>query len=105
MNAEAPHAEVAPARTSGKDLRSRLQGRSTLVHTGRVVRAVGTSLRVSGLPARIGQRCEVHDPISDTRVMADVVGIDKGDAVLVPLGPIQGIAVASNVRVTATSSH
>lgn len=101
MSTDTPLAEAARLRSRGGELRARLQGRSSLVHTGRVVRAVGTSLRVSGLPARIGQRCEVHDPISDTRVMADVVGIEQGHAVLVPLGPIQGIAVASNVRVLA----
>lgn len=70
-----------------------------MVHTGRVVRAVGTSLVVSGLPARIGQRCEVVDRHSGGRVLADVVGIDRGDAVLVPLGGLDGIAVDSEVRV------
>ncbi|MFK7994284.1 MAG: FliI/YscN family ATPase [Granulosicoccus sp.] len=82
-------------------LRSRLQGRSTVRYTGRVVHAVGTSLRVSGLPVRIGQRCEVHDRVTDTVVLADVVGIDKGDAVLVPLGGIQGVAVDSTVRIVS----
>ena len=64
-----------------------------------MVRAVGTSLVVSGLPVRIGQRCEVVDRHSGGRVLADVVGIDRGDAVLVPLGGLDGVAVDSEVRV------
>ena len=83
------------------DFRTRLQACSTVQYTGRVVRAVGTSLRVSGLPVRIGQRCEIRDRVSDGRVLADVVGIDNGDAVLVPLGGIQDIAVDSAVRIVS----
>lgn len=86
---------------STHELSARLQGRSTVQFTGRVVRAIGTSLRVSGLPVRIGQRCEVYDRLSGTSVLADVVGIDKGDAVLVPLGGIQGVAVDSTVRIVS----
>ena len=98
--------EPAQRRLSSKGpsthgLSARLQGRSTVQYTGRVVRAIGTSLRVSGLPVRIGQRCEVHDRLSATTVMADVVGIDNGDAVLVPLGGIQGVAVDSTVRIVS----
>lgn len=84
-----------------RDLRTRLQGRSLLLHTGRVVHAVGTSLLVSGLPARIGQRCEVIDSVSNTCVLADVVGIQQGKAVLVPLGRLEGIAVESTVRIVS----
>ena len=93
--------EVAADGSLTHDLRSRLQGRSMVRHTGRVVRAVGTSLQVSGLPVRIGQRCEIHDRVTETSVLADVVGIDNGDAVLVPLGGIQGIAVDSTVRIVS----
>ncbi|ASJ70505.1 FliI/YscN family ATPase [Granulosicoccus antarcticus] len=87
--------------TPVRELSARLQGRSMVQYTGRVVHAVGTSLRVSGLPVRIGQRCEVHDRISNTVVLADVVGINNGDAVLVPLGGLQGVAVESTVRIVS----
>ena len=80
-------------------LRDRLRGRSTVRHTGRVVHAVGTALRVSGLPVRIGQRCELGDRHSDARVLADVVGLDRGDAILVPLGGLDGVALDAEVRV------
>lgn len=94
-------AELAADPVLTQDLRARLKGRSTVRHTGRVVQALGTSLLVSGLPVRIGQRCEVHDQLTDTVVLADVVGINRGDAVLVPLGGIQGIAVDSSVRIVS----
>jgi len=80
-------------------LRARLSRQSTLLHTGRVVRALGTALQVSGLPARIGQRCQIVDRRSGVATFADVVGIEHGDAVLVPLGGLDGIAVDSEVRV------
>ncbi len=82
-------------------LRERLNSGSTLEHVGRIVKAVGTSLRVSGLPVRIGQRCEVRDRDSGQIVQADVVGLEQGDAILVPLSGLHGLAVDSEVRVVA----
>ena len=96
--------DIPETRHRAHELRTRLQGRSMVQFTGRVVHAVGTSLRVSGLPVRIGQRCEIHDRISDTLVLADVVGINNGDAVLVPLGGLQGVAVESTVRIVSESA-
>ncbi len=85
-------------------LRARLRGQTSVRHVGRVVRAVGTGLRVSGLPARIGQRCEIIDQVSGTRVLADVIGVDAGDALLVPLGGLTGVAVNSTVHVIAEAA-
>lgn len=96
-----PLAEQLDSQCVSDDFQRRLLGRSTVQYSGRVVSAVGTSLKVSGLPVRIGQRCEVQDRLSNTSVLADVVGIDKGDAILVPLGGIHGVAVDSSVRIVA----
>lgn len=85
-------------------LRARLQGQTTVRHVGRVVRAIGTGLRVSGLPARIGQRCEIVDQGTGKRLLADVVGVDCGDALLVPLGGLTGVAVNSTVQVIAETA-
>lgn len=79
-------------------MREKLFSQSTVSHVGRVVRAVGTSLRISGLPVRIGQRCQIVDRHSGHRIQADVVGLEQGDAILVPLGGLQGIATDSEVR-------
>lgn len=81
-------------------LRERLQSGSTLTHVGRVVRAVGTSIRVSGLPVRIGQRCQIQCKATEQVLFADVVGIEQNDAILVPLNTLHGVSVDSEVRVT-----
>lgn len=83
------------------ELRERLFRQSTVGHVGRVVRAVGTSMRISGLPVRIGQRCQVVDRHTGHKMQADVVGLEQGDAILVPLSGLQGIAVDSEVRVVS----
>lgn len=83
------------------EMRERLFGQSTVAHVGRVVRAVGTSMRISGLPVRIGQRCQIVDRHTGRKVQADVVGLEHGDAILVPLSGLHGIATDSEVRVLA----
>jgi len=90
------------ARSSGEvsaAVRQRLQGHRTVRHTGRVVRAVGTSLRVTGLPVCIGQRCEVRDSRGELCVTGEVVGFDQHEAILFPLGAIRGIALDADVHI------
>ena len=82
-------------------LKAKLRGRATVRHSGRVVRAVGTAIRASGLPARIGQRCRIGNPFSEEFILADIVGVDRGDALLVPLGAIDGVAVDSEVHIVS----
>ena len=95
----APLARVIETPVS--ELKARLRLGSTVEHEGRIVKAMGTAIRVSGLPARIGQRCSIHSGGHAEPVLADVVGIDQGDAILVPLGQLQGIAVDSVVSIAA----
>lgn len=73
------------------------QGR-TVVERGRVVQAFGTTLRVSGLTARIGQQCMIKDQRGH-RLQAEVVGFANGDAILVPLAGLQGLACDAQVEV------
>ena len=87
--------------TPVSELKARLRLGSTVEHEGRIVKAMGTAIRVSGLPARIGQRCSIQSSGQTEPVLADVVGIDQGDAILVPLGLLRGIAVDSVVSITA----
>lgn len=96
----AVNAETALVQATS-NMRERLFSHSTVTHVGRVVRAVGTSMRISGLPVRIGQRCRVEDRHTGLSIQADVVGLEQGDAVLVPLSGLQGIATDSEVRVVA----
>ena len=75
----------------------RLRALRTVRHTGRVVRALGTSLRASGLPVRIGERCEIHDRHGGRTTLAEVVGFERGEAILVPLDGLHGIALDAEV--------
>lgn len=78
-------------------LDERLRTLRTVRHTGRIVRAVGTSLRASGLPVRIGERCEITDRASGRTSLAEVVGLERGEAILVPLDGLHGIALDAEV--------
>jgi ATP synthase in type III secretion protein N len=64
---------------------------------GRLVSVVGTTLRVSGVTARIGENCEIVDPETDFNIWAEVIGLAQGDAILTPLGDIRGLSPASEV--------
>lgn len=66
---------------------------------GRVRGAVGTSIRVSGISARIGQTCAMLGPAGDTVMMAEVVGIADGEALLAPLGDLRGLSNETEVVV------
>ncbi|MEJ2622329.1 MAG: FliI/YscN family ATPase [Candidatus Thiodiazotropha sp.] len=71
----------------------------TLHRKGRVVEAYGTSIKVSGINARIGQQCVITDKNKSHKIYADVVGISGENAILLPLGNIQGVAQDSEVIV------
>jgi len=75
-----------------------LVGGVAVEQIGRVVRAYGTTVHVSGIDARIGQRCTIDTPGSTGHRFADVVGIADGQLILYPLGPLEGISTRSEVR-------
>jgi ATP synthase in type III secretion protein N len=64
---------------------------------GRIVGALGTTLRVTGVRARIGENCEIVDTETGFRLWAEVVGLADGDAILTPLGDMRGLSLASRV--------
>lgn len=76
-----------------------LQKARTVSQRGRVVQAFGTMLRVSGIHARIGQQCHIVDPDTGSTLAAEVVGFADGHALLVPLAPLHGVALNSEVEV------
>jgi type III secretion protein N (ATPase) len=71
----------------------------TLYRKGRVVEAYGTSIRVCGINARIGQQCLITDKSKTHSVIADVVGLSGENAILLPLGSLHGVAQDSEVTV------
>ncbi|MDR2155945.1 MAG: FliI/YscN family ATPase [Burkholderiaceae bacterium] len=76
------------------------------VARGRVVQAFGTTLRVSGLRVHIGQQCLIRDPAHPQAepLRAEVVGLREHDAILVPLGHMQGVSMGSEVEVIEQGS-
>lgn len=68
---------------------------------GRVVEAYGTLIRVTGVPARIGELCRLRDPGNGHELLAEVVGIRRHITLLNPLGPMEGVSGAMEVEVVA----
>lgn len=96
--AGAPARDLPPALHHA--LHHALQQVRPLAQRGRVVQAVGTMLRATGLDVRIGQQCCVRDPLHPALGMlrAEVVGLAEGQALLAPLGTLQGLAVGAEVE-------
>ena len=72
---------------------------STVEKRGRLVEAIGTTLRVTGIDARIGQMCEIVEPASGYSVPAEVIGLAGEAAILTPLTDVRGLSVSAEVLV------
>ena len=70
----------------------------TVRRTGKVRRAAGILMRASGIDASIGQTCEIYDPQTEKTLLAEVVGLEGGEAILSPLGDTQGLSASAEVR-------
>ncbi len=77
-------------------LRGRLAQTSALLPTGRVESVVGLSVRVSLPGARVGDALTIHR--RGGPLLAEVVGIEGGHAVVMPLGEARGIAADDMVH-------
>jgi ATP synthase in type III secretion protein N len=84
-----------------------LAGLNPLVERGRVVQAFGTTLRVSGIAARIGQQCLVRDPHRPLAqaLRAEVVGLAGDEAILVPLAGLDDLAAGAEVELLEGGSR
>jgi type III secretion protein N (ATPase) len=76
---------------------SALRSVDTLKRVGRVAEARGTLIRATGVNARIGEVCELRDPGSSQILTAEVVGIERGTALLTPLGTLDGLSTDTEV--------
>lgn len=65
--------------------------------SGRVTEAVGLLLRAAVPGARLGEICAVRSPHRTQALRAEVVGFRGGEALLMPLGSSQDIALGSEV--------
>ena len=82
----------------GHGLAAKLAAAPSVRRTGRIRRAAGILIRASGIDASIGQTCEIHDPQTDKTLLAEVVGLEGGEALLSPLGDTQGLSASAEVR-------
>lgn len=64
---------------------------------GRVLDAVGTLVKASGLAARIGDLCELRNPGGTWRLRAEVIGVSRQATVLMPFGDLDGISAQTEV--------
>jgi ATP synthase in type III secretion protein N len=64
---------------------------------GRVIEALGTLVRASGVPARVGQVCELVNPGGTWRLQAQVVGIAQDSVLLTPFGDLAGLSAQTEV--------
>ena len=73
-------------------LEQELAHEDVLTRTGRVFEVVGTLLRASGLDAKVGELCELHDARGRLLQRAEVVGFGRNGAILSPFGSMGGIS-------------
>ncbi len=64
---------------------------------GRIKGALGTTLRVTGVRARIGESCEIVDAETGFSLWAEVIGLADDGAILTPLGDLRGLSLDSDV--------
>ncbi|RDS82781.1 FliI/YscN family ATPase [Dyella monticola] len=67
---------------------------------GKVVSAVGTLIRVVGVQLRVGDLCRIYSSSSDPGLFGEVVGMEGGQTIVMPLGPMTGLSSASMVEAT-----
>jgi ATP synthase in type III secretion protein N len=89
--------------THTQNLLRALNTSRTVVEHGRVVQAVGTVLRATGLRAKIGQQCRIFDPSADDTepLLAEVIGFAGSEVILAPYGALQGVMVGATVQAIA----
>lgn len=81
----------------GDPLLAGLRSVDPLKRVGRVAEAYGTLIRATGVGASIGEVCELRNPLSGQKLMAEVVGIGRGLTLLTPLGTLTGLSAATEV--------
>lgn len=72
---------------------------STVERRGRVAEILGTTIKVTGIAARIGDTCEVVEPSTGLVVPVEVVGMIGQATILTPLGDVRGLSVDAEVIV------
>jgi type III secretion protein N (ATPase) len=64
---------------------------------GRVLEAVGTLIKATGITARVGDLCELLGPGSTGRMKAEVIGVTQHATLLMPFGDLEGVSAQTEV--------
>lgn len=64
---------------------------------GKVLDAVGTLIKATGLAARVGDMCELRNPGSSWCLRAEVIGVSRQATLLLPFGEIDGVSSQTEV--------
>lgn len=64
---------------------------------GRVLEAVGTLIKATGVTAKVGDVCELVNPGGTWRMAAEVVGVAREVALLAPYGELTGISTQTQI--------
>jgi type III secretion protein N (ATPase) len=67
---------------------------------GRVIQVVGTIIKAAVPNVKVGEVCIMRNPGSTVEMTAEVVGIARGTALLMPTGDTQGISAETEVLPT-----
>lgn len=97
MKPPSPHGLLNPA-SAGllAPVRLALAQAKPIQLEGRVVQALGTVVRATGVDAQVGEVCELH--AANGRVTrAEVVGFDQHTAILSPFGELNGLSFTARV--------
>jgi type III secretion protein N (ATPase) len=102
---DAPLRETRPPHEAWSEqlsaaLRRAAAGVPRFEEVGVVHEAVGTVLKARGVEACVGEICQLSDPASGSRMLAEVVGFSGPSAILMPFGEITGVSTATEVRST-----
>lgn len=81
-------------------LRAATDGHSLLPLRGKVVEALGTLVRVVGVPLHIGELCRLFEAGSTSYRLGEVVGFSRDEALVMPLGPMSGLSTTTMVEGT-----
>jgi len=65
---------------------------------GRVTRVVGLVIEATGLDVGVGELCRVTSLTDDRSVLAEVVGFNENNVILMPLGELDGLHAGSFVQ-------
>ncbi|MHC6226891.1 FliI/YscN family ATPase [Pseudomonas sp. X10] len=81
-------------------LRARLEHARPRPMKGTIRSIRGVLLRASVAGVRIGELCHLNDPSSGRTLAAEVIGFDGDEAILSPIGSLEGLS--SRTEITAT---